>query len=116
MFPKKQWSREETLKFVQEYVKHKALLGSGCKAETRCQKIRRNHALSVICKKMNMPDFGPKEAYKKLRNIRSTYYQELKKIRIGNALDCKYKSSLVWFQTMDTALQNYREECITVST
>lgn len=109
MMQKRLWRREETLKFVQEYVKHRVLLVPGGKNESKNHKITRSSALSLLSMKMNMPGFGPKEAYRKLRNIKSTYGQELKKMRVATARGSKYVSNLTWFKTLNTALKKYYE-------
>lgn len=110
------WTRSQKLTLVQELVKHKVLLMSGNNNETKNRKLQRHAALVQICQRMNTPGFGPKEAYGKLRNIRSTYAQELKKIRIAAENGNKYVSNLIWFNTLDKAYKSLQKQGCTLCT
>ncbi|KAK9702999.1 hypothetical protein QE152_g29591 [Popillia japonica] len=58
---------------------------------------------------MNIPGFGEKEIKLKIKNIRSTYSQELKKIKdsknSGAGTDTVYIPSIKWFSLLDASLR-----------
>lgn len=93
------WSENTTVTFVQEYLKHECLYNAKC--NTYRIKQARDAALIKICEAMNMSDFGPKEALSKIKSIRSTYSQELKKknesTKSGAGTDDVYVPTLKWF-------------------
>jgi hypothetical protein len=60
---------------------------------------------------LNIPRFGPAEMLVKLKNLRSSYCQELKKIalskRSGKPTDEVYKQKVVWVEKMNFQKQFY---------
>lgn len=73
------WPEDITYKFVEEYVKHECLYN--CKAPSYKIKGAKDAALLRISEAMNIPGLGSKEVYTKIRNLKSTYSQEVKKIK-----------------------------------
>lgn len=99
------WCEEQTIDFVKEYVKHECLYNVNC-VQYKSKRIR-DAALLSISQNLNIPDFGPKEVYKKIRSIKSTYSQELKKIKFRNksaAGKNNYKPHLRWFHILHDAM------------
>lgn len=96
------WSEDITIKFVSEYVAHECLWNT--KHSLYKNKIARLAAYRDIANNMNLPNFGEKEIVVKIKNIRSTYCQELKKIReskISGSGDV-YVPNLKWFSILNS--------------
>lgn len=57
---------------------------------------------------MGLSEFGPSEVPRKIKILRSTYYQELLKIEKSksNGDDNVYVPALRWFSIMDDILKN----------
>lgn len=93
------WSDNTTFSFVKEYLQHECLFNSKC--NNYRNKLARDAAIGKICEVMNITGFGPKEAVSKIKSIRSTYSQELKKInestKSGAGTDDVYVPTLKWF-------------------
>lgn len=107
------WTEEQTIKFVQEYIKYKCLYNVKCH-ESRNKPLR-DAALLNISKAMDIPDFGPKEAYTKIRILRSTYSQELTKIKNSTkseaGLENMYVPNIKWFKILYEAKEGNVWEC-----
>nr|CAI5849122.1 unnamed protein product [Callosobruchus analis] len=73
------WSEETTLKFVEKYLEHECLWN--IKSTHYKNKIMKESAYLDLENSMNLSGFGVKEIKMKIKNIRSTYSQELKKIK-----------------------------------
>lgn len=99
------WSEDITYKFVCEYVKRECLWNS--KHPQYKHKYVRAEAYYELEKVMNLPDFGEKEIVNKIKNLRSTYSQELKKIKESKSpySEYEYTPSIKWFTIMDSALR-----------
>lgn len=99
------WSERETVKFVQEYVSHKDLW------DLTCKNYKNKHARVILYSKiidaMNISGFGQKEVMQKIKNIRSTYAQELKKIAESKKSKdgIIYTPAVKWFPIMHNALK-----------
>ena len=54
----------------------------------------------------NLPGFTVQEAKNKIKNLRSTYSQELKKVKQSkkSGLDEVYQPSLIWYKEIDSFL------------
>lgn len=100
------FTEEQTIKFVLEYIKHECLLDSTC--QDFKNKRFRKAALQELSQKMNIPGFGPKEAYVKMRSLKSTYFQEKKKIQQSKLAGERYvyKPNVKWFDILDNALRS----------
>ncbi|KAL4153005.1 hypothetical protein QTP88_000838 [Uroleucon formosanum] len=72
------WNEDTTLKFVEEYRQHECLWNIHYNLYKNKQ--ARDAAYTSIASVMNIPDFGIAEVKTKIKNLRSTYSQELKKI------------------------------------
>jgi hypothetical protein len=71
----------------------------------------RNLALERIAAAMDLEGFGVSDVKYKIKNIRSSYCQELKKIQFSQA-SCSspedvYKPTVVWFGTLHSFLKNF---------
>lgn len=64
-------------------------------------RLARVASFEYILRKMNVPNFSVKDVPKKIKNFRSTYYQELQKIQRSQILGEIYKPTLKWFNIMD---------------
>ncbi|XP_075211005.1 uncharacterized protein LOC142318318 [Lycorma delicatula] len=63
----------------------------------------RNKALKKISEEMAIQGFGPREVAQKIKNLRSTYNQEIKKIensKTSMLSEDVYKPKVPWFETM----------------
>lgn len=102
------WSEDTTLKFVKEYVLHECLWNF--KDKNYRNKQVKQQAVSKIITAMEIPNFGPKEVDLKIKSIRSTYSQELKKIKAsetsGAGMDSLYKPNVKWFTILHDPLKS----------
>lgn len=100
------WGEDTTVKFVQEYIKHECLWD--VRNELYKNKQKRQAAYLEIQEVMAIKDFGQKEIAQKIKNIRSTYSQEKKKIseskKSGAGSSDVYTPTLKWFKILDDAL------------
>lgn len=101
------WNENTTVKFVTEYVKHECLWR--IKSDTYRDRSAKQKAYEDVKKVMNIPGFAEKEIKQKIKNIRSTYSQELKKIKdsvkSGCSADSIYVPSIKWYQILDNVLR-----------
>ncbi|KAF5288641.1 hypothetical protein FQA39_LY15336 [Lamprigera yunnana] len=102
------WSEDTTTKFVEHYLKHECLWN--IKSVAYKNKQIKNSAYEDFEKTMNISGFKEKEIKSKIKNLRSTYSQELKKIKdskkSGAATDTIYVPTIKWFKIMDESLRN----------
>lgn len=102
------WTEETTIIFVEEYLRHECLWNFRC--EQYRNKQSKQHAIIELTEKMAIPYFGSKEAELKIKSIRSTYSQELKKVKgatkSGSGVEDLYKSNLKWFDMLHQALKS----------
>lgn len=102
------WSEETTLKFVSHYLEYECLWNINSPYHKHKQ--TKQSAIRELEKTMNIPGFGEKQIRLKIKNIRSTYAQEIKKIKeskdSGVEADLVYIPSLKWFSLMDERLQS----------
>lgn len=73
------FTEEETLKFVQLYREHECLWDMS--SPNYKNKTLRQNAIEAIIKEMALPGFGVNEVRNKIKNLRSTYNQEVLKIK-----------------------------------
>lgn len=99
------WSEDVTMKFVTEYVRHECLWDA--RTEEYKSKQARQAAYTEIEDVMDIEGFGSKEIVKKIKNIRSTYSQELKKVKDSkkSGTGTLYIPSLKWYATLDRAVK-----------
>ncbi|KAF5298989.1 hypothetical protein FQA39_LY11621 [Lamprigera yunnana] len=102
------WSDDTTTKFVEHYLKHECLWN--IKSVAYKNKQIKNSAYEDLEKTMNISGFKEKEIKSKIKNLRSTYSQELKKIKdskkSGAGTDTTYVPTIKWFKIMDESLRN----------
>lgn len=79
----------------------------------------RESAYKQIAERLNITGISNKDIPKKIKNLRSSYYQELKRIeastRSGASQDSVYKPKVSWFTTADGFLRTFRNNQETVS-
>ncbi|XP_045778438.1 uncharacterized protein LOC123876274 [Maniola jurtina] len=102
------WSLETTIKFIQCYKIHECLWNFS--SPDYKNKDKRNAALIAIVNEMNINDFGVTEVKNKIKNLRSTYSQELKKIedskKSGAGINNLYVSNIKWLKEMEEVFMN----------
>lgn len=101
------WSEAVTLEFVKLYLKHECLwnpVHPGYKLRYQ----REEAYCDVISefKSTTTKSLCVAEVKNKIKNLRSTYGQEVHKILQKSSPDCIYEPSLVWFKEMDRCLKN----------
>lgn len=115
------WSEDTTVKFVGLYKDCECLWNSN-NANYR-NKNQREAAFSKIANEMGIDGFGVQEAKQKVKNLQSTYSQELRKIEnskkiVGNDGEA-YVPSIKWFTMMDNILRNvkkaYKSKLVTIT-
>ncbi|XP_066978154.1 uncharacterized protein [Macrobrachium rosenbergii] len=101
------FSDDQLMKFIQLYEEHKCLWMYG--APSYKNKAMRISALEKIVKEMALPKLDIAECKNKIKNIRSQYCQELKKIGDSkrSGADTLYKPTLTWFDQVDGFLKKY---------
>ncbi|XP_066151266.1 uncharacterized protein [Euwallacea fornicatus] len=104
----KKWREADTIKFVELYEKAECLWNF--RHPVYKHRNARDKAIQNMLKEMNMADFGVNELKNKIKNIRSTYQQEVNKIRrskenLGGGIMEEYKTNLAWFHIADRFLR-----------
>ncbi|CAK1586678.1 unnamed protein product [Parnassius mnemosyne] len=101
------WNESVTLKFVKIYMKHECLWNPthpGYKV-----KYQRDKAYADICsefKQATMKILSIPEVKIKIKNLRTTYIQQVHKILQKSSPNCIYEPSLIWFHEMDRCMKN----------
>lgn len=100
------WSSETTLKFIQEYKTHECLWDF--KSTVYRDKHRRDAAYIKLVEAMGLPNFGVTEVKNKIKNLRSTYNQEKKKItdskKSGSGKNSVYESNVKWLAELEPTM------------
>lgn len=106
------WDETTTVKFVQYYGEYPCLWKTDDLQYRNKQ--ARDAALGEIVEKMNMAGFGIAEGKVKIKNLRSTYSQELTKIekskKSGAGAADAYTPSLKWFYIMQSFMQQVQSK------
>ncbi|XP_061379166.1 uncharacterized protein LOC116771480 [Danaus plexippus] len=103
------WSEAVTVEFVKMYLKHECLWNPnhpGYKI-----KYQREKAYFDICsefKTSTMKTLTVPEVKMKIKNLRTTYVQQVQKILQKSGPNSIYEPSLVWFNEMDRCLKHIR--------
>ncbi|KAG8278616.1 hypothetical protein J6590_014171 [Homalodisca vitripennis] len=101
------WTEEETLKFVELYRDAECLWNLA--SPTYKNKQMRQAAIDNLVKDMGKEGFGIQEAKQKIKNMRSTYNQELTKIKIstksGAGSTDIYVPAVKWFAILDPVMK-----------
>ncbi|XP_063824872.1 uncharacterized protein LOC135074497 [Ostrinia nubilalis] len=98
------WGDEKTIKFIRLYKDHECLWNSGNPALYKNKQARDNAYMQII-DEMNEFDMTIQDVKNKIKGLRSTYHQELNKIKnsksSGAVESDVYKPSLKWFGEID---------------
>lgn len=101
------WNDVQMMNFVQLY-KENPCLWRFDSVEYKNKEMRHS-ALENIVASMGISNFNVNDCKNKIKNMRSHYCQELKKIKSsrnsGSGSDEVYKPSLPWFKTLDGFLR-----------
>lgn len=99
------WSEAVTLEFVKIYIKHECLWNPAHPGyKLRYQREKAYSEIStefMTTKSMTVP-----EVKMKIKNLRTTYAQQVHKILQKSSPDSIYEPSLVWFHEMDRCLKH----------
>uniref|UniRef100_A0A1B6E220 MADF domain-containing protein n=1 Tax=Clastoptera arizonana TaxID=38151 RepID=A0A1B6E220_9HEMI len=101
------WSSDMTMKFVQAYMKHECLWNF--KSADYKDKEKREAAYLDLMQVMSIPEFGLVEVKSKIKNLRSTYNQEKRKVEESMLMDSGksvYESNLKWLKDLEPAMIN----------
>nr|XP_022900172.1 uncharacterized protein LOC111413434 [Onthophagus taurus] len=105
------WAEEETIKFVKLYRDHECLWN-----KTKPSYKNKNNRLKAIHNIMHVmakEGFGVTEIKQKIKNIRSTYYQEVQKIKksakSAMSQDDIYQPNVKWFTNMDYIMRHSKK-------
>lgn len=106
------WTDEMMMKFANLY-KHHECLWQTYNARYK-NKEARNASIQNIVDEMNIPDFGISDCKNKIKNLRSHYCQELKKIQESKNTGATgvniYQPTLPWFGTVDGFLRRFVQQ------
>lgn len=97
------WDSDITLKFIVLYK------NNPCLYDTRHpdykNKMERQMCINNIVEEMDIPGFFNTQCRSKIKNIRSAYCQDLKKIKIAMVGGYIYTPSCAWFRFVDEFLR-----------
>ncbi|GBP12704.1 hypothetical protein EVAR_10344_1 [Eumeta japonica] len=112
------WGDEKTLKFVNLYRNHECLWNP--RIPQYKNNVDRNNAYQDLLTNMEDPSLTVKIIKTKIKNLRSVYHTELKKVenskRSGSGAATVYKPSAAWFHEMNSFLGDTSEYRETTST
>lgn len=101
------WSEQQMSNFIHLYETHSCLWQTNSPEYKNRDK--RQQALENIVEEMKIPNFTVNDCKNKIKNIRSHYCQELKKIKnsmkSGMGTQDIYKPTLPWFHILDGFLR-----------
>lgn len=101
------WNENITLEFVKLYLKHECLWNPSHPGyKLKYERIKAYDVMVKdfeVCagKKLSVP-----EVKMKIKNLRTTYMQQLNKILQKSSPDSIYEPSLIWFHEMDQCLKH----------
>ncbi|XP_014600572.1 PREDICTED: uncharacterized protein LOC106784996 [Polistes canadensis] len=96
-------ANDRIVKFIQLYRSCECLWNVSSKDYG--SKLSRNAAFDTISRKMQIPSLGPREVARKIKNLKSAYQQEVKKIEEKSVMGVVYRPSAIWFDLLDEFLQ-----------
>lgn len=101
------WGETLTLQFVKIYLKHECLWNP-LHLSYKNRSERESAYLKIISefKASGGASLSIPEAKIKIKNLRTTYVQEMRKVLNKSSPDHIYEPSLVWFPEMDKCLKN----------
>lgn len=98
------WSEDLTIQMIIEYEKRE-YLWNPVSENYKNKKVREQGYVEII-KTLNLVDITVKELKNKIKNIRSSYSVELKKIRAARKAGAHaYRPSVTWFEHADRFLR-----------
>ncbi|KAF9421260.1 hypothetical protein HW555_002732 [Spodoptera exigua] len=101
------WSEAVTLEFVKIYLKHECLWNPSHPGyKLRYQREQAYSDISAEFKSSTMKSLTVPEIKMKIKNLRTTYVQQVHKILQKSSPDSIYEPSLVWFHEMDRCLKH----------
>lgn len=101
------WSEAVTLEFVKIYLKHECLWSPAHPGyKLRYQREKAYADISSEFKITTMKTLSIPEVKMKIKNLRTTYVQQVHKILLKSSPDEIYEPSLVWFHEMDRCLKH----------
>lgn len=101
------WSEAVTLEFVKIYLKHECLWNPAHPGyKLRYQREQAYSDISAEFKGSTMKSLSVPEVKMKIKNLRTTYVQQVHKILQKSSPDSIYEPSLVWFHEMDRCLKH----------
>jgi len=101
------WTEDDIYKFVGLYRDYECLWNMS--SANYKNKHMRQRAIEAIMQAMGREEFGVNEVKQNIKNIRSTYNQEVQKIQkrkaSGASPDDVYKPTVKWFDVMDQIMK-----------
>ncbi|XP_054273216.1 uncharacterized protein LOC128993376 [Macrosteles quadrilineatus] len=97
------WGEQDTYKFVKLY-KDNEVLWNPANPNYK-DKTSRHTAMENIASEMGKNGFGVTEVRQKIKNIRSTYHQEVAKIKQSATTGKEYVPSVKWFPLLDSIMK-----------
>ncbi|XP_050307424.1 uncharacterized protein LOC126744118 [Anthonomus grandis grandis] len=111
------WTEDITVKFVELYKEEECLWNTQLVIYRNKQ--ARESAIKRIVETMEIENFGPIDVKNKIKTLRSTYVQEVAKIKksqsSGARADEIYKPKMKWFSVMHMFLQTMDKRRVTCS-
>ncbi|XP_050314953.1 uncharacterized protein LOC126749318 [Anthonomus grandis grandis] len=111
------WTEDTTVKFVELYREEECLWNTQLVIYRNKQ--ARESAIKRIVETMEIENFGPIDVKNKIKTLRSTYVQEVAKIKksqsSGAGADEIYKPKMKWFSVMHMFLQTMDKRRVTCS-
>ena len=110
------WGDDKTLNFVINYRNHECLWNP--RSPLYKNNIARNNAYADLLSTIDEPNFTLKMLKSKIKNLRSVYHTEFKKIESSNLVLVRpmYKPTICWFEEMHSFLKDSNEYRPTTST
>lgn len=88
------WNSGTTIKFIQKYKLYECLWNPKCTQYKNTQ--MKTTSYQQIAKAMDIPGFSVSDVKHKMKNLRSTYYQENKKIDKSKASGSSSDDIRIW--------------------
>jgi Alcohol dehydrogenase transcription factor Myb/SANT-like len=109
----KRWAECDTVKFVKLYRDYECLWNT-TKNNYKNHKMRQAALRRIVTEMTTIENFTIADARMKIKNLRSTYSQELSKIdksiKSGMAPEDVYVPSMKWFKIMDQFLRKSKDK------
>lgn len=105
----RKWTDRESIRFMEMYEAEEVLWN--VRLADYKNKDARNSAVERLAKAMNIPGFSGRDVLKKINSMRTTYKQEIEKIKVSNtgttdsATTDIYVPNLAWYKIADRFLR-----------